>query len=1180
MEPTRRASATTSTALHHPAPDALSRSSSRDYVNILEQSAEEMSQGGSDIGEEIRKMNEAEKERSRTRSRQSSLQRSPIDVQDGERAFAWDRVSRSRNASTSSYSNGVAEARWGGYSPGGFLASPTGSVHSSSGTRASAMNRAGSKSSRLAEIVEPVQEGKPLDSPLGPSTSNASRRESKTREDDLDTHLEDDDNHTLHAVEGISRQVSQASQTSFGRRYDQLASEIEDRFQHTARQGQEMQHEQSTQWEREEEGRATVTPPDRPRSADTFQQAELAFKDFDGVHFSPETEELVHVDGDGNEIRRVSARTSSGNMSVGTASVLRAPQQRPVTYAAPPPGENMTYYPAPVPRMLNLPKRLSQMPAANVQAKRRTHALDQLDPSARASAPWLSQTNLSTYSSEHSRDKSNSPDIPHKSSAEREHMLGRQNLPPQLRASVFFDHRPISQDVEVRGESAVATLDSILQASVTAPVNAFTDHPFAGDVRKDVFAPEHKARRSTTTLAIPAESDPKLKKRRSSISNLLKRASSADELTTQLNKQGSRNSLLMSLVDGNEGGRKLQKRRSQLSLATDLDVQGSQPKTPAEERSEPKPDGGLVARAENAPQASPREQDPSSISRPGTALSGQSKGNGQDPQLEEEDEDREEDLGDGEQMFVQPTTLLAELQVRKAKQKSRNRTAANAFPNGMHSTLLQLDAVEEINRTRRKREKIRLAWEDPQQVGLKDRDDDEDDDVPLGVLYPSKTGLIHQSKGDGRDFDRPLGLMARRELEDSEPLSKRRNRLQGRREDPPRRLSSWMPTSTQMHISGQPDAPEEAAEADAGSDEERQGETLGDRIKRLRDKRALDATIADVAPGEYGLDGNRPISTFTDDVLRQFGGLDVADKGKPADENARAKSRPPSSAGALNAAIDLEPSAPSAEDPEDETLGQRRARLKREREANGDTGVRNVSGESGASRPTLSQRNSSVNILATNPAGPNDRPSVKHSAAPGTLLYSSEQSQAKAKRSLLNSNQRASSYNLTKPLVDLPTQGKNAHLMSGGLLGSQASGRNVSGGFSGGVWNNGMGGVGMQPSTATPNFSTINSGGGYFAPATMPLGHSQQQGPMMGYGSAMPQQQPMLNAGAYHALTAGSTPYGFPPQMMGGTYGYGAQQQMGMAMGMPMGYGMPMDEQMKPQQRDMIDRWRMSVAPQ
>ena len=49
----------------------------------------------------------------------------------------------------------------------------------------------------------------------------------------------------------------------------------------------------------------------------------------------------------------------------------------------------MVYYPAPVPRMLNLPKRLSQLPSASVQAQRRSQVLGQIAPEARASAPWI-----------------------------------------------------------------------------------------------------------------------------------------------------------------------------------------------------------------------------------------------------------------------------------------------------------------------------------------------------------------------------------------------------------------------------------------------------------------------------------------------------------------------------------------------------------------------------------------------------------------------------------------------------------------------------------------------------------------------------------------------------------------------------------------------------------------------
>ena len=53
----------------------------------------------------------------------------------------------------------------------------------------------------------------------------------------------------------------------------------------------------------------------------------------------------------------------------------------------------------------------------------------------------------------------------------------------------------------------------------------------------------------------------------------------------------------------------------------------------------------------------------------------------------------------------QPTTLLAELQMRKKQQQSRTKTAAKAYPDGMQSTLLQLDAVAQIEAKARKKKR-------------------------------------------------------------------------------------------------------------------------------------------------------------------------------------------------------------------------------------------------------------------------------------------------------------------------------------------------------------------------------------------------------------------------------------------------------------------------------------------
>ncbi len=84
-------------------------------------------------------------------------------------------------------------------------------------------------------------------------------------------------------------------------------------------------------------------------------------------------------------------------------------------------------------------------------------------------------------------------------------------MPSQLRASAFFDLPSVSPQIVVKDGSAMATLDSILDASATAPVNAFTDHVFAGKLGSEVYGAEKKrkkkaagerneARQSTATL--------------------------------------------------------------------------------------------------------------------------------------------------------------------------------------------------------------------------------------------------------------------------------------------------------------------------------------------------------------------------------------------------------------------------------------------------------------------------------------------------------------------------------------------------------------------------------------------------------------------------------------------------------------------------------------------------------
>ncbi|KAK6436801.1 hypothetical protein LTR95_007002 [Oleoguttula sp. CCFEE 5521] len=898
----------------------------------------------------------------------------------------------------------------------------------------------------------------------------------------------------------------QAMESSFAKRYDQIAGQIQEQLVDVP--PTPPAHGNSVPgFDFGDTTRDGLIADDgdrigRPHSQDSYREAQSAFKDFDGVHFSPERQDYIQLDDEGNEIRRMSMRKSSGALSMRPPSMLRVPQSRPMSYAMPLPDENMVYYPAPVPRMLNLPKRLSQLPSANVQAQRRTQVLSQIPAEARNSAAWLSQTTFDDP--EHRRAGSSSQgDSARAPLNERMSMMNFQNLPPQLRASVFFEHQSQPQDVSIMQESAVATLDNILAASVTAPVSAFTDHPFAGDVRSTVYAPERIARRSTNTLIQKATNapfpEPVLIRRRSSLGMLLMGTSESNGLQ----RRGSRTSTLM---DFNEGGNKLKKRKSALSFAGELDRPESipLPQTPADELEF---EDGILGGSRHA-----------SGSRPVTAGSGALLA--EDEQDEEDfigPEQEEEDAYDPENAaFVQPSTLLAELQVRKAQQKSRNRTAVTAFPNGMHSTLLQLDAVADIEKRKRQRSRIALAWEDPSSLQHA-ADEAEEDDVPLGILFPSKNGLANRAMGDERDWDRPLGLMEKRQMEDNEPLSSRRSRLKGgpalslprtRDRSPDKRGMS------QLHLAGQP------GDEDA---DENEGETLAQRLRRLRTKQELDVAISDLAPK----DGERPASTFSADVLSQFDGLTGNDK---------AGIKPP----------------PTPEALADETLAQCRARLQRE------GGARNASDPAATAGATEKRRslytsNSMSNLLGSNPIGPTPTRRVTDRKEPvkGSLLDTSAKQQATAKRQLLETNQRSSSYGLDRSLLE-------RQRAANGLPGIAPPGASI--------------GAGSQPYFTSP------SGLGFQAP------HPQYNP----YPTYPPQQtQPQLNPLAYNALMglpptnpaypcAGMPQYG---QMVMGQQVWNGGMGWNPAMGLPMGIAFGMaEEQMSPQQRANIDAWREGVA--
>ncbi len=815
----RNVSNASSVPLRHPTPDLQSLKGA--YVgNIerLEQSAERLSMS-SDIGEELRKL---KMEQKKSESRRSSMMNKHIEEDEAAPALVTRQFSYGQGSHTSKSlvdMNNIARA--GGFSPTGYFASPRSSIRSGSWSQHnSAKGRSASQASRLTGMlepeptsiyVEPLGSGSclPIIAPLRP----------------LPKELRGTNDGELVGEEGNVPQEPRIAQHDLQEHTDNL--------------------------------------PERPATAastDTHHQTNGLFEDFDGVHIT------THPEDPPAPLDTARTRTSSNPLPPARPRPKSYLDPRPKSYIEPPPGENMVYYPAPVPMILNLPQRLSKLPPASQRDKRRSEILGGLPADARKSAAWL-------------------PDVLEGEDGEVEHADGRSpqkkpvnrkslaDVPPQLRASAFFDFPAAQQDVELIGDSAVATLDGILDASAYAPVSAFTDHPFAGHAGPEVYG---RTIARTRESMMPAEK-PEHRRRRSSL-NLLRRNSSSN----MLDNAKKRNSSLLSL--GNFGKRK--------SSAPELD----------------NPDLQNEAEA-----ASMHHEDTPLQNQDEEAMNNKA---GETPDDEAEFHDALEDFDNNLENFNgQPSTLLAELQLRKQQLKTRTRTAATAFPNGMHSTLLELDTVAQVEKRSRQQKHINLAWEAPglHHPGVENEDDE---DVPLGVLFPNRKINSRARYGE----DRPLGLIARRDMEDNEPLSRRRARLRGE-ESLPREAE--LAKRMSMYTLDLPNSSEPQASPEIIPDVE--GETLGQRLKRLKS-----------ATSPSAVQGARPISgDFASEVLSQFGVPTPSAEVPP----------PPTV-------------------PEDETLGQRRKRLQAEREAaaaNNNT--------SKPTRPGLSSRRTSMaNLLQAHPA--------------------------------------------------------------------------------------------------------------------------------------------------------------------------------------------------------------------
>ncbi|KAK4224379.1 hypothetical protein QBC38DRAFT_17932 [Podospora fimiseda] len=940
-----RTASTASINLTHPTPDVNKQSQSGVFLgNIaaLEASAERLSMTSS-IEDAIR---EEHNELKRTESQRSSVLRRA-------RAASGSDSGSVKQLSIASRKNSILEAnnaaRFGGYSPGGYIMSPQTSI-----SAVSARLRSGSKTS---SIGVPMTFGETLEAANGedfPSfmsrhgpgkasvRSVASSKLSLAQIAELEypTALTQDAfDKADRAVPGAedddeeARIVASAHQQIEPEFADQLDSALT--TPHVELQQPMLDHgfldEPAPRlqlhqpdlyehyWHTNDDD-AAQRPLTSTASVTTYDQA--AFRDFDGVHCDPDSAGFIPHGESGfphnQPPPQPRAMPLQGN-------------NRPTSYFDPMSGQEMLFYPAPVPAMLNLPPKLSKKPKAAADAARntrRSQVMSAMPLAARESRVWLPDPTEGLRGSRerlplmtpsgmvgggpgdrtssiglgpqmppaHARHPSEAstihPAIPPDELRRPERLRDADNrksratmldgLPPQLRASAFFDLPAELPKIEVKGGSAMATLDSLLDASADAPVSAFTDHAFAGKLGSEVYGIEKKKKKKAKRVAdepvaVEEEIDTKPKRKtliKNSNPNLLDNAGEAPKRSSHFSLFGGRKQNADD--DSEDEDRNVNALPSPNPLAPGRDEQSS------EEESE-------------------------------------------------EESDEEQNVYHGP-----PTTLLAELQIRKQQNKLRTRPAANAFPNGMHSTLLELDAVAQVEQKARKGKRVNLAWEDPN-ANPDHLEDQNDEDVPLGMLAVSKAlgngNAANRSTMDisalMSEVHRPLGLMERREIEDNEPLSRRRDRLQGRDDGQlplslsvmQKRMSHMPLTPSSNGLMGMrsqsrlalplPQAGSRAGSfvgADNEGEPEDEGETLAQRKARLAAENPLPCA--------------RPVSgMFSSELLGQFGAdgeTDSGSKGKGAHSR--------------DTSADLGKDTNGVPE-EEETLGQRRRRLQAEREA-------------------------------------------------------------------------------------------------------------------------------------------------------------------------------------------------------------------------------------------------------
>lgn len=1189
-------SASTSSVLRHPFPDINARSGSyTSNIAALEATAERFSMTSS-IDDAIR---DAHNELKRSDSRRSSILAASI-------RSAPDHDGPQGQSSIVGLNNA---ARIGGYSPGGYIMSPAQSITGRlrSGSKSSgALSRANSTRSK-PETIEGEAFPK-LSSLSGSSLSRSgpgkgSLRSVRSLQSIHSVHsnrsgpvslaeiveMEPPSALTLAAMEEADRTAPRLEDLGddddaiLARAHQQIepdATDIEvvqepaQQFSDDADRNDMLDQSSDPYWDTVDETDRQLRVVGEPPSARTRDEHKDAsedhietsgtpdtvdedtmFADFDGMHCDPDTvAELFPYrpeedDRPGPTRREPIAR--------------RAPAARPQSYFDPETNQQMLYYPARVPAMLNLPPKLGKgLKAAQAERNaRRSQVLSRMPKAARESRLWLpdplenegpmnlmgDDTRTTSHHSgtqphgpehalaalegpsalDHEEHASQEPSAPYElrrpakisDSGARQSRLNLSELPPQLRASVFFDMPTETPKIVVKNGSAMDTLDSILDAAAAAPVNAFTDHAFAGHLGSEVYGLEKKRRPKSQMALVSPPTDEKHHKSNKSAANLA---------VPEVEKRRS----VWSLLAGRS------KSKSSVDL---LNVQ--------------------------------EEETRSRVSGSGRGDGSESGSDVDEHSALAPDEADEFSNSDDEQLYDgPPTTLLAELQMRKRQHKNRTKNPMLSG-NGLHSTLLELDAVAQIEARQRKKKKINLAWagEGPEE------ESEDDEDVPLGLLAVKKQLGPDATEQDlaiaAQELNRPLGLMEKRELDDNEPLSRRRDRLQGK----PVPVSMYLQpggNSTRMTLmpgNSRPVSPRllnpaspalsqnsqnQASNQTSADEREAEGETLGERRRRLREK----------ADENNPLPSARPVSAgFSEELLGELG-IDKAkeDKGKGRED-----------------------AAPVVE--EEETLGQRRRRLQAEREAREkEMGMPGVPSET--TRPPMSTRMTMADVLSSNPLeGPQGRMDprqVERRRKEEEAARAGMEQEAKLRAFRAQMPQQVDDpgagihkpggyqhgrFNDSMGGMGGPGQqlGRSQHLrasMSMGQLGPMSQPRAVSGSNLIGAAGN-YNGVNGGPDGLNPVFAKQNPFGNGYNGGFMQQPQFQQPQPFVN-GS-------LLASGGYGAFGGGigaaggysmnQTAYGAGVGFAGGMHpGYGMQ-----AGGVPMMSGQAYAEQ--------VERWRQSI---